>query len=121
MGWKKQYPAVLTQYATGKKGGRSLVFDTLLQPHQGDKDASQYAEAIKVLHDQDDITLLSVGGDLLLCNPTGKKVALQGLVTDFKMLYVTGLGTNSPSCEGEGGTLAEYQGRKLDLKVVRNP
>jgi len=121
MGWKKQYPAVLTQYATGKKGGRSLVFDTLLQPHQGDKDASQYAEAIKVLHDQDDITLLSVGGDLLLCNPTGKKVALQGLVTDCKMLYMTGLANKSPTCEGEGGTLAEYQGRKLDLKVARNP
>ena len=76
MGWKKQYPAVLTQYATGQQGGKSLVFDTLLQPHQAGKDAAQCAKAIKVLHDQEDITLISVGGDLLLCNPTGRKVSL---------------------------------------------
>lgn len=120
-GWKKQYPAVLTQYATGKKGGGSLVFDTLLRPHKGDKDASEYAEDIKVLHDQNDITLISVDGDLLLCNPTGKKVELQGLTTDCKMLYATGLSTDSPACEGEGGTKAEYQGRKLDLKPTAIP
>lgn len=114
-GLKKQYPAVLTQYATGKKGGGSLVFDTLLQPHKGDKDASEYAEDIQVLHDQNDITLISVDGDLLLFNPSGKKVELQGLTTDCKMLYATGLSTDSPACEGEGGTHAEYQGKKLDL------
>ena len=117
MGWKKQYPAVLTQYANGKKGGGSLVFDTLLLPHKRDKDASEYAKDIKVLHDQNDITLISVDGDLLLCNPTGKKVELQGLTTDCKMLYATGLGTDSPACEGEGGTYAEYQGKKLDLQA----
>ena len=58
---------------------------------------------------------------LKVASPTGKKVALQGLVTDCKMLYVTGLATNSPACEGVGGTQAEYQGGKLDLNTPRTP
>ena len=116
MGHKSQYPAVLTQYATGTKAVKKpLVFDTLLQPHAGDQDAAPLAAEIKVLHDQDDITLISEDGDLLLFNPSGKEVSIEGLVTDCSMLYVTGLKTGSPSCQGEGGTKALYQGKKLEL------
>ena len=121
MGLKKLYPAVLAQYADGAKAGNGLVFDSLLFPHSGKEEAAKLAAQVKVLHDQDDITLISVGGDLLLFNPAGQKVALQGLVTDCTMLYVRGLATNSPACEGVGGTQAEYQGGKLDLKVAPNP
>jgi hypothetical protein len=117
MGWKKQFPAVITQYAEGAKPDRDLVFDTLLLPHRGEEDAAKLAAQIKVLYDKDDVTLIQVGEDLILCNPSGKEVSVEGLVTDCRMLFVTGLKSGSLSGEGVGGKKTEYKGRKIDSNL----
>jgi hypothetical protein len=116
MGYKSHYPAVLTQYATGTEAVKKpLVFDTLLQPHSEQTAAAPLAASIKVLHDQDDITLISVDGDLLLYNPSGKEVSFGDLVTDCMMLYVTKTSTDLPTCESEGGSKVIFKGKALSL------
>lgn len=113
-GWKKQYPAVLSQKVVGKGPSKSMVFDTLLVPHKGNEDAAKLAAQITVLYDQDDVTLLSVDGGLLLCNPSGKTFRSNELETDCRMVFVKVDGSRADA-EAEGGTRVVFKGQALDI------
>lgn len=83
------YPAYLTQMISQEvSAGKPLTFDSLLIPSSDKLDAQKVVDSIKVLYDKDGVTLLQVGEDLILRNPTKSKVKIGNIESDSAILYI---------------------------------
>jgi hypothetical protein len=98
-----------------------LAFDTLLIPHDSTVDPAVLAKSIRVLHDDQDFTLVSVGDDLLLRNPSGRIVKQEGIETDCKTVCLSRSGEKLLAADGQGGTTLKYQSTVLPITPTTQP
>ena len=73
-------------YQASDKGGK--YFDALLIPLDPGQNAEAIAGNIRVEYDKDGVTLIAVGEDLMMMNPTGKAVSAGRITTDCAQLYI---------------------------------
>ena len=89
-------------------------FDSLFIPLDPGQDAAKVASSIRVEHDKEGVTLLSVGKDLLLMmNPTGGKVSAGRISTDCAQLSVRFLDSKLASVCGTKGSVIQVDGQTI--------